>query len=113
MSTMVGAMTQHRERHALKICAPANVEAALRQVDAVGGDSINQNQLASVLVNAHPFLGNDDEREVYRRVVALLAERADYDLKDFVRSKTQRGANLAINFGLLDETESDEPSLFA
>ena len=40
-------------------------------------------------------------------------ERADSDLKDFVRSKTQQGANVVINFGLLDEAESDEPGFFA
>jgi hypothetical protein len=104
-------MTHHRQCHALKVCTSAIVEAALRQVDAVGDDS-NQNQLAAVLVNAHPFLGNDDEREVYQRVVVLLMERADHDLKDFVRSTTQRGTNVAINFGLLDEAESYQPGLF-
>ena len=98
-------MTRFHEHHALKICTPVNIERALLHVSAVAGDSINHNQLAVLLVKAHPFTGKvylddgEDEREVYRIVVLRLEERADGEFNQFVRWKTQ----VAINFGLSDQ----------
>ena len=98
--------SQHLIYAAAEVCTPENLVAVLRKAGAVGGVTITDEALAAALVEAHPFPGDMFQTQVTAKAteqietLLALTQLADTKLADFVRSKTLRGGNVTINFGL-------------
>jgi hypothetical protein len=92
-------MSERHEIHASRVCTTANVKRALIEAKAVGSLTIDQQQLARELVEAHPYRSDppsrDDDYNTYEAVKRRLEEEADGELADFVMSNGPRGI---INF---------------